>query len=99
MLNQIVLVGRIESFKDIEKGIELILKIPRVLDREKEDFIPIIIKEGIAVNVKQYCNPGDVVGVKGSIYNEDGIKIIAEKLTFLASTKKPDDVLNEKDGK
>ena len=96
MLNQTVLVGRI--VKDIEQEGEtkaiVTLAVPRSFknaDGEYEtDFIPCVLWNGIATNTKEYCRKGDLVGVKGRIQsNENGITVVAEKLTFL-STKKED---------
>lgn len=62
------------------------------------DFIDCILWNSIAENTCEYCHKGDVVGVKGRLQtettdNEDGTKtkttnVIAEKLTFLSSSRK-----------
>lgn len=61
------------------------------------DFIDFILYKGIAENTLEYCRKGDLVGIKGRIQtrneeiNEEKRKItelIAEKVTFLSSTKK-----------
>ena len=62
------------------------------------DFIRCMLWNGIAESTCEYCHKGDVVGVKGrlqteTIENEDGTKnyitnVIAEKLTFLSSSRK-----------
>ena len=58
------------------------------------DFIRCILWDGIAVNTKEYCKKGDVVGIKGRLqvesYEKDGQKkyitnVVAEKVTFLSS--------------
>ena len=60
------------------------------------DFIDCIAFENIASNTAQYCEKGDIVGIKGRIQSrveesEGGkkyfIDIIAEKVTFLSSKK------------
>lgn len=61
------------------------------------DFFDCTLWTGIAENTSEYCKSGDVIGVKGRLQtwiceNEDGTKtkkmeIIAEKVTFLSSTK------------
>lgn len=65
----------------------------------ESDFIRCILWDGIAVNTSEYCHKGDIVGIKGHIqtsnYEKDGKKIyntdvIAEKVTFLSTTKKED---------
>ena len=69
------------------------------------DFFDCTLWTGIAENTSEYCKSGDVIGVKGRLQtwmleNEDGTKtkkmeIIAEKVTFLSSTKNENDILNE----
>lgn len=61
------------------------------------DFLDCTLWTGIAENTAEYCKIGDIIGVKGRIQtrlidNEDGTKhkkmeIIAEKVTFLSSSK------------
>lgn len=61
------------------------------------DFFDCTLWTGIAENTSEYCKTGDVIGVKGRLQtwiseNEDGTKvkkmeIIAEKVTFVASSK------------
>ncbi len=62
------------------------------------DFLDCILWTGIAENTHEYCKTGDVIGVKGRlqtrmIEKEDGTKqkkveMIADKVTFLASSNK-----------
>ena len=61
------------------------------------DFFDCTLWTGIAENTAEYCKSGDVIGVKGRLQtwiydNEDGTKakrmeIIAEKVTFLSSSR------------
>lgn len=61
------------------------------------DFLDCTLWTGIAENTAEYCKSGDVIGVKGRLQtwiidNEDGTKqkkmeIVAEKVTFLASSR------------
>ena len=104
MLNQIVLVGRI--VRDVEKKevdgktyAELELAVPRSYknaDGEYEtDFVDCLLWGGIADNVIDYCKKGDLVGVKGRLQTEivgdhKTTTVIAEKVTFLSSTKEKD---------
>lgn len=108
MLNQIILVGRITKELEVEKleNVKvgtMTLAIPRSFKNAEgmydTDFINIKVFDSIAENVKEYCNKGDIVGVKGRIQSknieENGIKkyimeIIAEKITFLSSSRKED---------
>ena len=92
MLNQVVLVGRLKEIKEEEKGISIMLVVPRSYKNEEgiyeEDCIQVRLCGSVANNTKEYCNKGDLVGIKGRIQAKDNdIEIVAEKLTFLSSKK------------
>ena len=97
MLNQIVLVGRLVENPKVEKedGKEksvITLAVQRSYKNEDDvyetDFINCVLWNGIASNTAEYCNKGDLIGVKGRVQGNDGkIEIIAEKVTFLSSKK------------
>lgn len=97
MLNYTVLVGRIvdikiEEIDDDKKVAFLKLAIPRPYKNSQGEYdidvVPVILYGGIADNVANYCNKGDLVGAKGRVESDDeSIKIIAEKVTFLSSKK------------
>lgn len=102
MLNQTVLVGRLVGdveVKEIEEGKKvsyITLAIPRSYknaDGEYEtDFIPCTLWNGIAQNTAEYCKKGDIVGVKGRLEsNNNGISLVAEKITFLSSAKRDEE--------
>ena len=104
MLNQVVLVGRLTSdleAKELEDGkkvTNMTLAIPRSFknaDGEYEtDFVECTLWNNIAENTTEYCRKGDLVGVKGRLQkgSEDNeLKIIAEKVTFLQSKKGEDE--------
>lgn len=72
------------------------------------DFLDCSLWTGIAENTAEYCKTGDILGVKGRLQSriiekEDGTKykkmeLIAEKVTFLSSSKSgknDDDILNQ----
>lgn len=98
MLNNVVLVGRVNN--DIEKIEEdqkttyrLTLKISRNFKNQngeyETDIVPIELMSYIGSNVLQYCEKGDIIGAKGRIQsNENGISVIAERITFLSNNKK-----------
>lgn len=107
MLNQIILVGRLVrdiSVNKSENGTKVAtipLAIPRSFKNMEgtydTDFIDCVAFDNIATNTAEYCNKGDIVGVKGRVQSrvveEDGknktiTDIIAEKVTFLSSNKK-----------
>lgn len=101
MVNSVMLVGRlskeVETIKD-EKGKEsdcFVLAVPRAFKNENgeydTDFFKIVLWNGLATNVREYCHKGDVVGVRGRLQNDENKNtlVIAEKVTFLSS-KKPE---------
>lgn len=69
------------------------------------DFIDCTLWTAIAENTAEYCKTGDVIGVRGRVQsriieNEDGSKykkmeIIAEKVTFLSSSKNTKEITEE----
>lgn len=108
MLNQLVMVGRLT--KDIEvqesengkKYANISIAIPRSFKNAEgvydTDFITFRAFDMIAENTSEYCQKGDIIGVKGRLQSssfdkEDGSKeyrmdAIAEKVTFLSSRSK-----------
>ena len=115
MLNQIVLVGRLTRNITVNKsdnGIKVAtipLAIPRSFKNSEgtydTDFIDCVAFDSIAENTSEYCEKGDIVGVKGRIQSrvledEEGQKeyvmeIIAEKVTFLSSHTKEEKEADE----
>lgn len=73
------------------------------------DFLDCTLWTAIAENTAEYCKTGDVIGVRGRlqsriIENDDGTKykkmeIIADKVTFLSSSKNSKDYTQEIDNK
>lgn len=104
MLNQVVLVGRIVKTPELritetgKKTATVTLAVPRnyknMNGEYDTDFLDCTLWTNVAENTTEYCQTGDMVGVKGRIQtriiqNEDGSKkkkteIVAEKVTFLA---------------
>lgn len=104
MLNQVVLVGRITKTPELritengKKTAIVTLAVPRNYKNTNgeydTDFLDCTLWTNVAENTTEYCQTGDMVGVKGRIQtrviqNDDGTKkkkteIIAEKVTFLA---------------
>lgn len=102
MLNQVVLVGRLTQKPNIietengKKIAHLNLAVPRsfknVNGAYDTDFIDCILWDNIASNTSEYCNKGDIVGIKGRLQtsshdNQLKLELIAEKVTFLSSNK------------
>jgi single-strand DNA-binding protein len=106
MLNQIVLVGRLVKNPELrvtesgKKMTTITLAVPRNYKNSEgqydTDFLDCTLWTGVAENTTEYCQSGDMLGVKGRIQtrlieNEDGSRtkkteIVAEKVTFLASS-------------
>ena len=107
MLNQVVMVGRlvakpiVEENENGRKASEITLAVPRSYKNAdgiyETDFIKCTLWNGIAENTAEYCEKGDLVGVRGrletSVYEkENGEKyritsVVAEKVSFLSSGK------------
>ena len=99
MLNQVVIVGRLVSKPIVEenengrKVSEITLAVPRSFKNDEgiydTDFIKCTLCNGIAENTVEYCNKGDIIGVKGRLQCLGGneLQVIAEKVTFLTNYK------------
>lgn len=105
MVNQIVLVGRIarapetRTTENGKKFATLTLAVPRnyknVNGEYETDFLDCTMWSSVAESTSEYCQTGDMIGVKGRLQTRiidtpEGIKkrkteIIAEKVTFLTS--------------
>lgn len=96
MLNNVVLVGRVQNlqkeFKDGKEILNLHLVIPRALKNSEgiyeNDIITIELFDNIAKNTENYVGINDLIGVKGRLANLNGLdntKIIADRVTFLSS--------------
>lgn len=85
MLNQVILVGRVNTL-DKQAGIVSIdIKRPNDTD---SDLVPVSLSEGIMDNVLEYLTEGSTIGVKASIHIDSNIlRIVGEKVTFI-NTKK-----------
>jgi len=107
MLNQVVLVGRIVKNPELrvtengKKVTTVTLAVPRGYKNSSgeydTDFLDCTLWTNVAENTVEYCQSGDMVGVKGRLQtrvfeDEEGNKnkkteIVAEKVTFLSSKK------------
>ena len=105
MVNQIVLVGRIARAPETKvtengkKYATLTLAVPRnyknVNGEYDTDFLDCTLWSAVAESTSEYCDTGDMIGVKGRVQTRiiespDGVKrkkteIVAEKFTFLTS--------------
>lgn len=102
MLNQVVLVGRLTKNPEVKtldsgkKVSNVTLAIPRTFKNNNgvydTDFIKCTLWDNMALNTKEYCKQGSILGVKGRL--ETTVKddkfysdVIAEKVTFLSGSK------------
>lgn len=104
MLNQIILAGKVVKLPELEnndtnlKSANITISIPRNFknsDGEYEtDIVSCKLLGNIAQNCSEYLKVGDIIGVKGRIQQEDNnIRVVAEKVSFLSSTKDKDNEL------
>ena len=112
MLNQLVLVGRLVKKPELKKSENnkdyafITLAVPRsfrnVKGEYETDFVDCILWDNAATNTVEYCNKGDIVGVRGRLQTrvieteEDKrsvLEVICERVTFLSS-KKPEEIVN-----
>ena len=107
MLNQVVMVGRlvakpiVEENENGRKVSEITLAVNRSFKNAEgiyeTDFIKCTLWNDIAEKTIEYCDKGDLVGVRGrletSVYEkENGEKyritsVVAEKVSFLSSCR------------
>lgn len=101
MLNQVVLVGRIEHMETVDEVTTVTIVVPRAYKNVEgnydSDHIPIQITGNIATNTLQYCKVGDLIGIRGTLRNvgiSDKVEVVADKVTFLSSTTTSHDESN-----
>lgn len=86
-MNNVVIVGRITSFK----GNEVTISVNRNYKNEDgiymSDLIPICLGINMTEQITKYCKIGDVIGVKGRLENRGDVVVMAEKVSFLSSKK------------
>ena len=99
MLNQVIIVGRlvekpiIEENENGRKVSEITIAVPRSFKNDEgiydTDFIKCTLWNIIAENTVEYCDKGDLVGIKGRLQCLGGneLQLVAEKVTFLSSRK------------
>ena len=106
MLNQLVIIGRLTKKPELKKTdsgknvTNVTLAVPRSYKNTNgeydTDYIDCVMWNNVAESATEYCNKGDLVGVKGRlqtrVYEKDDEKkyiteVIAEKVTFLSSKK------------
>jgi len=107
VLNQSILVGRIVQEPEVRqtengtKVTNITLAVQRNFKNSNgeydTDFISCVLWKGIAESTAEYCQKGDLIGVRGRIqtrtieYPDETrrnlMEVIAERVTFLSSKK------------
>ena len=88
MLNQIILIGKVNSFDDNMLEVKV--------SRPKDSCIPadefwVILPDDMSNQMHKYTKEGDIIGIKGHLENWESKTIIkAEKITFLSTNPKED---------
>lgn len=100
MMNQTILVGRLvdkpilEESENGRKVSTIVLAVSRYYKNDEgvyeTDFIPVSLVGQVAESTAEYCNKGDIVGIKGRLARLSGndLQVVAEKVTFLSSCRK-----------
>lgn len=98
MLNQVVLVGRLVSdpeVKETSSGTSIsriTLAVPRsyknINGEYETDFISCVLWKLMAINTKEYCRKGDIVGVKGRIESNVYEKMVIRNILLMLLLKK-----------
>lgn len=110
MLNNVILVGRLVNdveMKETESGGKvgiITIAISRTYKNSEgiyeTDFVDVELWNLVATNTAEYCNKGDLLGVKGRLetYNIEiddtkirKTKVVADKITFLRSKKESEE--------
>lgn len=92
MHNMVYLIGRLNN-ELVMKGdtVEIELAVQRAFKNDdgiyETDFIPVKLSGQIALNTIEYIKKGDLVGIKGRIEMNDTLKVVCDKISFLASKR------------
>lgn len=98
-MNQVIAVGRLTAKPKLQEKTEerafetaqIVVAIPQSfknIDGEYDtNFVPFKLIGQTARTTSEYCEKGDIIGIKGRIQCLDGnLELIAEKITFLSSS-------------
>jgi len=81
MLNQVILVGRVNKIDKLAGIVSIDIKRP---NEKESDRIPVTLNEGLIESVLEYLKEGSTIGVKASLNIDNNIlRIVGEKLTFI----------------
>lgn len=117
MINQIILVGRltgdpeIEEYENGKKRTIINIAVQRhfknIDNKYDTDFFRCVLWNGMASNTKNYCQRGDIVGVRGRVQNRSYVdsenntryitEIIAEKISFVSHAQRKENDNDKKE--
>lgn len=81
MLNQVILVGRVNKLDKLSGIVSIDIKRPNQKD---SDLIPVTLNDAIMESVLEYLSEGSTIGVKASLHIDNNIlRIVGEKVTFI----------------
>ncbi len=81
MLNQVILVGRVNKLDKLAGIVSIDIKRPNEKD---SDVIPVTLTDGLMESVLGYLTEGSTIGVKASINIDNNIlRIVGDKVTFI----------------
>ena len=96
MVNQVILIGKLTNKPILEKREDKVyskvtLATPRnyknINGEYDTDFIDVVLIGKVAESCVEYCEQGDMVGVRGNLQRlkDKDLEVHAEKITFLSS--------------
>ena len=93
MLNQAVLVGRLNEIREVNDEVIVTLNVHTSFSAEELEntrLIECVLRNQIAKNVKDICKIDDLIGIKGyvdsiNVEGQQKLIIVAEKVTILSS--------------
>jgi single-stranded DNA-binding protein len=81
MLNQVILVGRVNKLDKLAGIVSIDIKRPNEKD---SDVIPVTLTDGLMESVLGYLTEGSTIGVKASLNIDNNIlRIVGDKVTFI----------------
>jgi single-stranded DNA-binding protein len=81
MLNQVILVGRVNKIDKLAGIVSIDIKRPNEKD---SDVIPVTLTDGLMESVIGYLTEGSTIGVKASLnIDNDILRIVGDKVTFI----------------
>lgn len=81
MLNQVILVGRVNKLDKLAGIVSIDIKRPNEKD---SDIIPVTLTDGLMESVLGYLTEGSTIGVKASLNIDNNVlRVVGDKVTFI----------------